>query len=258
MHGLQHQKDVVDARIFALKLSSLVRGLKRADKIVNGRNTYAFVLTDLKMGSATARIREQQANVKYPPILSSVGELYAVFGAVYNGKIREVNGSKNLVSSVQNFASGASKTFSHIEIFIDDYEEEALRVDDFFTKQAASVASDIAALEVGALPSLYKGVSFGAFDGTLKAVDLRGIVKEAKLTLTAGGKEIDCVCNGVAVPELRENLDRRAIIEGIAHYDGIGLLPARIDIKKIHPIKEHPNFTRWKGAFDIPEDREEW
>ena len=111
MHGLQHQRDAVDARIFALKLSSLVRGLKRADKIANGRHTFAFVITDLRMGSATARIREQQANVKLVPVSSSVEDLYQVFGAIYDGKIAELNGAKPLVSSVQNLASGASKKF---------------------------------------------------------------------------------------------------------------------------------------------------
>ena len=69
------------------------------------------------------------------------------------------------------------------------------------------------------------------------------------MILTAGGKEIDCIFKRDDIPVLRENFERRAHVEAVAHYDGENLLPVRLDVKRITPISIDPDLDRWRGAL---------
>jgi hypothetical protein len=80
----------------------------------------------------------------------------------------------------------------------------------------------------------------------------------AKLVLTAGGLEIDCVMNKDRVPEARNSFDKRVVIEGAAHYDGVRQIPSRLDIKSLRVVGDESNLLRWRGVFksdvDINDD----
>jgi hypothetical protein len=109
--------------------------------------------------------------------------------------------------------------------------------------------------EAAALPELkgsdkfYRGIATCGFDGFLKEIDARGTMLRGKLVLSAGGAEIDCVMNKERVPEARESFDKRVIIEGKAHYDGINQIPSRIDVRTIKILKEDADLLRWRGTF---------
>jgi hypothetical protein len=259
VHGLLHHKDAVDAAVFAKKLSAFVRALSKSDQNGNGRRCLEFLISDLKMGSASASIVERQANTKYPPKASGITAVHATLVSVYGGRASELNGSANLIPAVKTMCSGASRAFSHIEIILDDDDRSAVRVDTFFERQLRTASEQLATEQDKARQKLFRGVSFGSFDGTLKAVDHRGIVKLARLVLTAGGTEIECTYNDQLSVLVRPAFDNRARVEGWAHYDGASALPNRIELKTIQILKEHANLSKWKGAFAIPtDDREDW
>lgn len=97
-------------------------------------------------------------------------------------------------------------------------------------------------------------VAFGSYNGVLKAVDLRGVTQKAVLVLAAGGKQIECVVNTLAVSTLRDALDRRVAVSGRAHYEAGCGLPTRLDVMdvRILPNREDADLARWRGAFAIP------
>jgi hypothetical protein len=77
-----------------------------------------------------------------------------------------------------------------------------------------------------------------------------------KLILSAGGREIDCVMNKDCVPEARGSFDKRVVIEGTAHYDGVSQLTSRIDVRTIRIISDKADLLRWRGAFRSVEPHE--
>lgn len=254
VHGLDQNKDAVDARVFAAKLSAFVRVLQRSDQNSNGKRCLDFFIADLKMGSATACIVERQASTKSVAKFSGIEGVHAALASIYSGRATELNGSTNLLPAVRRICSGASKAFSHIEIFLDHDEKSTVRVDSFFEKQVRTASAVMESEEQKSKRRLFRGVSLGTFDGTLKLVDHRGAVKLAKLILTAGGAEIECAYNEQSAPTITPAFDRRALIEGWAHYDGTSALPHRVEVRKATPFKLHPNLARWKGAFQIVTD----
>ncbi|MBS0268204.1 MAG: hypothetical protein JSS54_04385 [Proteobacteria bacterium] len=257
VHGLTHQR-LVDARVFAAKLSSLVQALSKTDKRRNGHKCLQFVISDLKISSAVAEIAEKPASAKYFAQYSSVSAVYETLEAVYNGQTSSLLHEPTLLSALKRLSSGANKDYSHLEIYVDQDESTAVRVDDFFEKQISLVEAAREDLLATAKQRRFVGTAHASFDGILKEVDLRGAVRRAKLILTAGGAEIDCVCNSVEVPELRESLDKRARVSGIAHYDVSSALPIRVDIKNIKLVKDAADLIKWRGAFKIHNDTEEW
>jgi hypothetical protein len=259
VHGLEHHKDAVDAAVFAKKLAAFVRALSKSDQNGNGRRCFDFLISDLRMGSATASIVERQANTKFPPKASSISAVHATLVSVYGGRTSELNGSANLIPAVKSMCAGASKAFSHIEIILDENDSSAVRVDTFFERQLRAASEQLAIEQDKTRQKLFRGVSFGSFDGTLKVVDHRGVVKLAKLVLTAGGAEIECTYNDQLTALIKPAFDNRANVEGWAHYDGASELPHRVELKTIKLLKVKPNLNKWRGAFAIPEDDgEEW
>ena len=96
----------------------------------------------------------------------------------------------------------------------------------------------------------FVGVAYGSFDGTIRAVDLRGALPEVKFVLTAGGKQIDCVFRGSDVEVLCQALNQRVRVTGRATYDGRSGLPRRIDHPSIVILNEPTDFSSWRGAFE--------
>ena len=260
VHGLEHHRDAVDARVFASKLAAFVRALQKSDQNGNGRRCLDFLISDLKMGSATACIVERQASTNWPAKASGIEAAHATLASISSGRASALNGSTNLLPSVKSMCSGANKIFSHIEVFLDSDEKSAVRIDAFFEKQVRAATAMMESEEQKAKRRLFRGVSLGTFDGTLKLVDHRGAVKLAKLVLTAGGTELECAYNEQAAPTITPAFDQRALIEAWAHYDGTSPLPQRLDVLKATPLKRKPDLARWKGAFAIiaDEDGGDW
>jgi hypothetical protein len=257
VHGLEHQKDAVDAAVFANKLAAFVRALSKSDKNGNGRKCLSFLISDLSMGSATASIVERQTSNKFPPKASAIPAVHAALVSVYSGRAAELNGSANLIPDVRSMCTGISKAFSHIEVILDGNNATAVRVDSFFKCQLRTATEQLALEQDKSRAKPFQGVSFGSLDGTLKAVDHRGVVKLAKLLLTAGGSEVECTYNEQLAAEVKPIFDNRAVVEGWAHYDGVSMLPSRFEIKTVRLLKEKPNLNRWKGAFTVPMNEEE-
>ena len=90
---------------------------------------------------------------------------------------------------------------------------------------------------------------FGSFDGVLDYVDLRGALPQIKLTLSAGAREIDCICRREDIDALGERLHHRVRVHGRAIYTSADPLPMRVEVTSIEPVKSDPDFMRWKGAF---------
>lgn len=103
----------------------------------------------------------------------------------------------------------------------------------------------------------FSGAAIGTFDGFLHFVDLRGALPEIKLTLSAGGKQIDCVCRDDDVETIRGSLNKRVRITGRAIYDGRSGLPRRVEVISIAPVGEPADFTKWRGSFE-PFTAPEW
>ena len=260
VHGLVHHKDAVDAHVFAQKLSAFVRALQKSDQNSNGKRCLDFLIADLRMGSATACIVERQASTKAVAKFSGIEGVHAALASIYSGRATELNGLTKLLPAARSICSGASKAFSHIEVFLDADEKLTVRVDKFFEKQVRTASASMENEEQKAKRRLFRGVSLGTFDGTLKLVDHRGAVKLAKLVLTAGGAEIECAYNEQSAPTITPAFDRRALIEGWAHYDGTSALPHRVEVRKATPLKQQPDLARWKGAFEIAtdDDGDDW
>jgi hypothetical protein len=250
IHGLAVDNLVVRAAVFIQKLGILLRALQEADKLANGRASFDFMLSRLEEGSAAATIREKQRR-REPP-RSSIETFESVALAVYNGEQKSDRTPPNLVKYINKLGQGVALKFSHAEIaFADD---NVIRIDDFLVRQS-EVAYEFATLP-DAERQFYRGLAIGSFDGILKEIDARGIMLRGKLVLVAG-VEIDCVMNKGQVPEARESFDKRVIVDGVAHYDGVSQLPTRLDVKNIKIVSESPDLLRWRGAFEFQQNEED-
>lgn len=259
IHGLDEYNQDVDGEVFARKFSAFVRGLAAADKAVNGKRMFKFLLTDLRKGTATASVREQVA-ARGNRLDSSLGYYVAAVEAIYDNTPRAKSLPVPLVKEVLALNKGVGHTFAFGEI--KSNADFAIRVDEFLASRAEAVYEFVSAEESGAPHSTgegFAGVALASFDGVLKAVDLRGITQKAALVLTAGGKQIECVVNTLAVSKLRDALDRRVIAFGRAHYEGASGLPIRLDVRDIRVLPERANadLARWRGQFRIPVDAPE-
>lgn len=251
LHGLDEYNQDVDGEVFAKKFSAFVRGLGKADKAANGVRRHRFLLTDLKKNTATASLREQQT-VKGPYPDSSIEYYGAGLEAIYSNSPRARALPAALVRDIAALNTGVGHTFAFGEVKTN--RNLVIRIDDYLAKRARGVLAEIGAGERQPT-ALFSGIAFGSYDGVLKAVDLRGDVQKAALVLTAGGREIECIVNTVAVARLGEALDRRVVVSGRAHYDGVSQLPVRLDIQDLKLVKarREADLARWRGSFDMTE-----
>ena len=246
IHGLDMDRRVVRADVFAQKLNQLVSALKTADRLANGKSVHDYMLPNLQYGSAIATVRERSRLRERSQ--SSIAYFEHAAVAIYNGDRRSVSTlDPEIVKKIVRLSRGVSKRFAHAEIrFADD---SVIRIDDYLQHQA----EDVLLAEPIGEPQSYRGVAYGEFEGVLKEIDSRGTMLRGKLVLTPSDTEIDCVMNKDRVPEARDSFDQRVVIKGAANYDGRSALPARLDIREIRTIKQAADLTRWKGAFVFPE-----
>lgn len=256
IHGLDADNRVVRATVFIQKLRILVQALEEADRIVNGKASFDYLLPRLESGSVAATVRERQKRVGR--VNSGIAMLESTASAIYNGDRNLDHLPESLVKKVQKLGEGVAKKFSHAELGFAD--NTIIRIDDFMLRQSDQAMKVVALDAEASIPTYYRGIAYGSFDGILKEIDARGTALRGKLILSAGGVEIDCVMNKERVPEARESFDKRVFVEGVAHYDGSQPLPVRIDIGNIKVVKGSPDLLRWRGAFkaesgnDLEED----
>jgi hypothetical protein len=244
IHGLAADNGRVRADVFLEKFRALVNILKIADLSLNSRKSHNLIIEELSVSSARAMLREKVSVKKCVPDKGAplVADL---IGAIYAGEKHLDRFPEKLIESIAPL-SKVSKNFSHGEIEFGG--NNIVRIDEYLANQTKRAIDRLRGVD-DEKDKNFEGVAYGVFDGVLKELDSRGILVQGKLVLTAGSKEIECIFKRDDIPELRNNFDRRARVEGIAHYDGAELLPVRLDVKKIVPVKEDADLTRWRGAL---------
>jgi len=262
LHGLQSDNEFVRADVFAKKLNAFIQGLIAADKAANGgKSLHTFVVEDLKKSSAIATIREKQ-RTRARPEASAVRAWERGARAIYNGDPSAKHFDKAFVNSMRKLGAGSAKVFDHAEVSVGDAPEPAkiLRIDDYIQRQAEEVLRAVAADEGVVRTPVFKGVAVGSFDGMLQLIDSRGPgqVLKAKLVTTAGRVQIECVVPKQLTQRFADSFDQRVRVEGLAHYDGKKLLPARVDVRSITPVRANADLIRWRGAFSVSAEASGW
>jgi len=239
VHGLtKEDHGRVPARLFATKLKQLVNALEAADTYANGDATHDYVLANMHMSEPTALLAE------IPRVASNNGQsAIPVFNDAIEGiKTNDARVSRLalVVRRVGLLTGGAETLFGFAEVRTAG--SNVVRIDDFLRRRARAARE-------AAKGSWYAGVVYGSFDGVLDYVDLRGSLPQIKLTLSAGQKEIDCICRREDIENLGEALHHRVRIHGRAIYSAADPLPMRVEVSSIEPVKSDPDFARWKGSF---------
>lgn len=261
LHGLDAFNEDVDAVVFSRKLGAFLKGIRHSDMAVNGgKIRHKLLLSELKKNTATASVREQ-VYVRGPPPASAMAFYSRAVDAIYNKRPEARSLPANLLQDIVSLNRGAGYSFAFGELKSNG--GQLIRIDSYLGKVVDSLVAEIAtANRVAPNPERkFTGIAFGSFDGVLKAVDLRGEVKQGKLILTAGGREIECTLNALTRAELQAALDSRVMAFGRAHYDQSSGLPVRLDLTKAEliPSCEGADLGKWKGAFNIPESQtEDW
>ncbi len=240
VHGLTSQDHGrVPARVFANKLKQLVSVLEAADTFRNGRIMHSYVLASMHMSEPTAVLAEIPLDAQASLAESAIPPFRQAIESI---KTQDTNIEKlaPIIRKISLLASGAESKFSFAEIKTSG--ENIVRIDEFLRKRTNSVRRASA-------EQWFTGAAFGSFDGKLEYVDTRGSLPQIKLLLTAGGKEIDCVCRREDVETLGDALTKRVRIYGRSIYDGSNPLPIRIEVTSIEPVSEGSSFSHWKGSF---------
>lgn len=246
VHGLAVDNGNVRAEVFLEKLRAILGALKIADRFLNEKKSHDYLIVGLETASAHATLRERVSVRKTIPA-STVRCVRDVVESVYNGD-RNINRFPvDLVEALRPLVRDVGRTFSHGEVRFSG--DNVIRIDDFLALQADK-ALRRAKGEGGPPERHFEGIAIETLDGIVKEMDARGTLVRGKLVLTAGGKEIDCVFRHSDIEMLRTSFDRRARVEAVAHYDGVSLLPVRLDVKRITLLQEGGGLDRWRGALD--------
>lgn len=246
IHGLDEDNTLVRGEVLAQKLLAFISGLKAADRHVNGVEAHAFIVADMRIGSAQIQVKERK-RTKRAVVQSGIEAYEASVKAIYNGETAIQRLPKKLVRSVATLSHGATDKFAHAEI---GDGPTILRIDDYLLKQARKAETAIDEFAGLVRPRYFGGIAQTSLDGVLQLLDSRGNAWLAKITTTAGHKEIDCVVNRASVTDIGQYFDQRVIIQGNAHYDRESPIPQRIDIVAVRAVKSDPDLLRWHGAFE--------
>ena len=239
LHGLTTEDHGrVPGRLFATKLTQLISALEAADTIANGDAIHDYVLANMHMSEPTAILSEipraQDMDGKSAiPIFNDAVDCIKVHDSARIIRLSSV------VNRISKLTGGAESRFGFAEIRT---ANDVTRVDDFLRKRAREAKKSTKG-------AWYDGAAYGSFDGVLQFVDLRGALPQIKLTLSAGHKEIDCLCRREAIEELGDVLNNRVRIYGKAIYSSASPLPIRVEVTSIEPVKKDGDLMRWVGAF---------
>jgi hypothetical protein len=252
IHGLQVDNDFVRADIFIGKLAALLRALKQIDKVSHGKARHEYVVSDLKIGSALATLREKPKSLRHMPRTSSVLRLSDAISAIHDGRGSVTQDlTPELLTQVGKLASGSSEKFSFAELSFPG--GKVIRIDDFLANRVENLERTYALEAVQQITSekYYVGTALGSFQGYLKALDSRGTLLRGKLILSAGGAELDCVMNMEELPTAIQHFDSRVTVQGLAHYEAHSPLPVRIEIRHLAATPPAADLTKWRGALRV-------
>lgn len=247
IHGLvKEDHGRVPGRVFANKLKQLISALEAADILANGKVTHEYVLSSMHMSNPTAILKEvvkageEEGRSSIPVFEAAVDDIKTASGqSVHLGP---------LVRRVGLLAGGAENSFLFGEVRT--ASSNVIRIDDFLRRRAI----DARVAERG---EWFEGVAFGSFDGILQYADTRGANPLIKLTLSAGGKEIDCICKQDEIATIGKELDHRVRVYGRAFYSAKSPLPERVEVTKITPVRTNADLSKWVGSFKSFE-AEDW
>jgi hypothetical protein len=259
----------VEADLFSKKVRAVLSALKKADRIANGRGRlpHVYYVTELKTGSAEVSVAELRSPFSAGNdghVVSSMDTFLSCARYLQAGDFDRAARFDGLPGVIESISKGASETFSHIT-FVPEAEADApLRVDEFFERQVQRFMERVEAVDnvvAVAPPTYFRGTTFDAFDGELKAVDMRGAVWAGTLVLTGTKVEIDCSISGPTLKEVQENLNMRVWAEGRAIYSETSGLPERFEVSRMRPITIGGDLRRWRGqlsADDGGRDEIDW
>jgi len=239
----------VDGYVFAAKLAALIRALKAADKAVNGQVAHRYTIAKLQTSTPTAVLKERllpNAGTILR-LMSGIAGFSECATAVSLGETDRALGYGGCAANLEKLSAGAEKTFGYGEVSAAD---NVIRIDSFLHERAKTII-DPEAKKKAADSDVrwFKGSAHRAFAGTVRAVDLRGSLPALKLVLSAANQQINCVCRGLQIQEIRDALDRRVRVTGQAIYDGKSGLPSRLEIVEIEHSIANADFGHWRGAF---------
>lgn len=247
VHGMtQADHGRVPGRLFANKLKQLIGALEAADIIANGKVLHDYVLSSMHMSEPTAVLAEIPFDQS-----EDGGSAIPVFSDAIEGiktNDSRVMALAPVVKHVGLLTSGAESAFKFAEVRTAKFD--VVRIDEFLRKRARLAREQ----QRG---RWFDGAVQASFDGVLDYVDLRGAMPQLKLTLSAGGKEIDCVCRREDIEVLGDALHHRVRVYGRAIYTSESPLPIRVEVRTIEPVKKDADFSRWQGAFR-PFSAESW
>lgn len=252
----------VEADLFSKKVRAVLNALRKADRIANGKGRlpHVYYVTELKTGSAEVSVAElpkpfSAGNDGH--IVSSMDTFLSCARYLHAGDFDRAALYDGLPGVIESISRGASETFSHITFVPEEEKDPPLRVDQFFERQVQRFKEragllDQVAIETAA-PAFFRGTTFDAFDGELKAVDMRGAVWAGKLVLTGTKVEIDCYISGPTLKEVQENLNMRVWAEGRAIYSETSGLPEWFEVSRMRPITIAGDLRRWRGQLSPDE-----
>lgn len=251
----------VSASVFASKLASLVKALRAADVAVNGGVAHDYTIAKLHTSDPTALLREIPAP-KFAGMFAPSSGIEAFSSCVEAVKIgsTKVRDYGRCVNYIAALAKPSKSGLAYAAVWPDSEDDEtAIRLDSFLSDRAKAASSVSPATMSAPIAgqTWFKGSAIGSFDGSLDVVDARGAFPQVKLTLSAGGKVIDCVCREEDIGLIGASLKKRVRITGRAIYDGTQGLPIRVEATEISPVKGAEDFTRWRGSFE-PFEIPEW
>lgn len=252
------REEGISAEVFARKVLNLIGALAAADASTNGRRRYEIVISKLQSSSPTAIFEERVIDWKTPKMdtQSAVLAFSRCVSAIIEGKTETVRQYGKCAAFIARLGAGAKKTFEYAELWVGD--QQVYRVDGFLSERARAILENKPE-EPGNedADGLFSGVAFGSFDGVVQVADLRGGLPAIKLVLSAGQKQIDCVCRAGDVEKIRSALNRRVRIVGRAIYDGRSALPRRVEVSDIEPTAVDADFSKWRASFN-PFDIADW
>lgn len=238
---------MVRADVFADKLKKLVAAMSHSDKAVNSKRTNKYVVTGLRTASAEATLAEAQISRRVYG-LSGATHFANSASAIYDGNASAFGVSNKSAEFVRQICRGNGKFFESAEITVN---EKVIFVDSFLERQAEVTIAEISGLNISPATPCYRGVAYSRFDGKIKEIDARGRFWTAKLVLTAGEKEIDCIIRDEDEHGARSLFEERCSVYGKCVYDGKSFLPARMHITRFEPIPNRSDLEKWRGAFSF-------
>ena len=240
----------VNASVFAAKLATLVRGLIAADRAANGVQVHEYTIAELHTSTPTVVLAEQYVSAEAWVSARRSG-IEAFDDCAQSVTIGDADGALqfgNCAFEIGKLANGADKRFGYGELRTGS--DNVIRIDSFLRERAKAVTHPELVKPQAPPSGWFKGVVQGSFVGSVLAADLRGSLPEIKLVLSAGGKQLDCICRKDDIETIRSVLNKRVRVSGRAIYDGRSGLPRRIQITDIVPLEAPADFSRWKGSFE--------